>query len=601
MQQKTNNSGCNGAKQGTNCVIWTGQPIPALGIDKGDSMTDITCVIAQQIVALAAPLDLSTVSIQCLIDNLSATEPVSRTVATMLQIAYDSTCTLNETVEGVVAQIANITTVTTPVLNLGCLATFDTYGNVLPYTTQSVLQSLITTLCGQSVTIAGLSGNIQTLTASVAALQAVPQYTEPVLSSCLYSATKTSSALQITAAALCSYQAEVGLVTDIQSALARMPSSFTSTYGLTNGWIVNPTNLAQSYSNALIVIANLATAVTSIQNTCCQVSCADVIVDFDVSLSPNRLTATLFFAVKSSVPAGFTEVNSQGDLLTVTDGNGAQYQTYINVIQQLSNPSGKVIDLSGTALDPTTTYTFNLTSSLTDGSITCVKCVTKEATFSDTCSFCTISVTAATPSQSNNVVLVYNLPGGPTQYLTVYANQTQAIQANANVTSLIVNGSANYTSTCTLPQPSQTSCYQMSWGISNSSGGHDAIFTDASLQWISVLGVQYPISCAVGSVSQGVCYAAAFTNFYPATLGLLGNLKFQFLPTFQNFIAFQLTFTTTSSIAASMQGFIGATGAPADGDTGFGTDDAFAGGAYITPIPSNNPNCLGSSSQQQSS
>lgn len=592
MQNKTSNSGCNGAKQGSNCVIWTGQPIPALGIEKGDSMTDITCTIAQQVVKLAAPLDLSTVSIQCLIDNLDVTEPIERTVATMLQIAYDSTCNLEETVQGILAQLANQSAANSLTLNLACLATFDVYGNALAYTEQSVLQTLITTLCSQATTITGLSGNIQSLTASVTALQAIPQYTEPLLSSCLYSGTKTSSALQITAAALCTYQTQVGQITDIQAALAKMPTSFTSTYGLNAGWIVNPTNLAQSYNNTLIVIANLATAITTIQNTCCQLSCSDIVVDFDISLNTARTVATLFFAAKSDVPAGFTEVNPQGDLLTITDGNGAIYTTYVKTLQQINNPNGMVIDLSGTALDTSTDYTFNLTVELTDGTLTCVKCVTHVSTYNDTCAFCTIMVTAPVASSYNNIVVIYNLPGGATQYATIFANQTYVMQDNANVTSLIVNGSANYTSTCTLPQPSQTTCYELDWGISVSSGGNDAVFTDAWLQWISVLGVQYPVSCNIGVTEQAVCYGGAFTNFYPSTIGLMSNLVFSSQKlSGQNFYTFQLTFKTTAGIAASMQAFIGAQGAPGNPNGGLGTFDAFAGGAYIVPIASTSANC----------
>lgn len=601
MQSKTSNSGCNGAKQGSNCVIWTGQSIPALGIEKGDSITDIVCTIAQQVVTLAAPLDLSTVSIQCLIDNLNISEPAERTIANMLQIAYDSSCNLNDAVEAINAKLSN----TTPslVLNLGCLATFDVYGNPLPYNEQSVLQTLINTACGQASTIAGISGTVQTIQAAVTALQAIPQYTEPLLSSCIYSATKTSSALQITAAALCSYQGEVGQVTDIQSALAKMPTAFTTAYGLINGWIVNPTNFAQSYSNSLLVIADLYNQIKSIQNTCCQVSCSSIAVDFDIKLSPDRTSATLFFATKSSVPAGFTEVNPLGDLLTITDSEGNEYTIYVNVIQQLTNPNGIIIDLSATAIDPNADYTFGMTVSLTNGTLTCVKCISHTATFKDTCAFCTISVTSPTSSSNDYIVITYTSGSSQVQYATIHANQTQAIPTTAMVNSLAVFGNATYTTTCTLPQPSLTSCYEMDWAISNSSGGHDAVFTDASLQWISVLGVKYPISCQVGSTSQALCYVSAFSSFFPAVTGLLGNLQFNSsatnmpVPTF-NGVAFQITFVTTAAIAASMQGFISASGSTSTNGQ-FGLNDGFAAGAYITPIPSTASSCAGAGGGSQ--
>lgn len=596
MKNKQTNSGCNGAKQGSNCVIWTGQAIPALDIEKGDSITDIVCTIAQQVVTLAAPLDLSTVSIQCLIDNLDITEPAERTIANMLQIAYDSNCNLNDAVEAINAKLSN----TTPalVLNLGCLATFDVYGNPLPYNEQSVLQTLINTACGQTATIAGISGTVQSIQAAVAALQAIPQYTEPSLSSCLYSATKTSSALQITAAALCSYQAEVGQVTDIQSAMAKMPSAFTTSYGLLNGWIVNPTNLAQSYSNSLLVISDLYTQIKSIQNSCCQVSCSSIVVDFDIKLSADRTSATLFFATKSSVPAGFTEVNPLGDLLTITDSNGNEYTTNVNVIQQLTNPNGLIIDLSATAIDPSADYTFGITVSLTNGTLTCVKCISHTATYKDTCSFCQVSVTSPTNSATDKVVIIYTPSGGKAQYASIYANQTQVIPINAQVSSLIVYGNAQYTSTCTLPSPSPTSCYELAWAFSKSTSSEDAVFTDSVVQYISILGVQYPVNCG-GAGGNGVpgltCMQSVLSNFYPAVAGLISSPIIS-VQSFPQFVSFRMTFQTSAAIAATVQAFIGNPAAPDSGDSGQGTFDGFAGGAFVPAIPSTASTCPGTGS-----
>src|ERR1700760_2948129 len=193
MQNKNPNKGCNGAQSGSNCVIWTGQDIPALGISKGETISEVVCTLATQIVNLATPLDLSSVSLQCLIDNLGVQEPVERTVGTLLQIAFDSDCTLKTLIDAINANLDNQNPPLT--LNLGCLATFDTYGNPQPYTEQSVLQTLINTACGNQTTVAALSGTVQSLQAEITALQAIKPYAEPVLTSCLYSGRQTSDAL----------------------------------------------------------------------------------------------------------------------------------------------------------------------------------------------------------------------------------------------------------------------------------------------------------------------------------------------------------------------------------------------------------------------
>ncbi len=588
MQNKSTSSGCNGARQGSTCVIWTGQPIPALGIEKGDSITDILCTIATQIVDLTSPLDLSTISIQCLKDQLNIDEPVERTIANMLQIAYDSSCDLKTLIDAINARLSNQGA--TLVLNLGCLTTFDVYGNPLPYNEQSVLQTLINTACGQQTTITAISGTLGAMQADIDALEAIPQYTEPLLSSCLFTSRKTSDALVITASALCTYIADVGQVTDIQSALSQMPTGFTTAYGLTSGWIVNPSNLAQSYSNALLVISDLYNRISNIENTCCKANCDSITVDFDVKLSDDRTSATLFFATKSNVPAGFTEVNPLGSKLIITDSAGNEYDTYIKVIPQLTNPDGIVVDLTNSPIDPSLDYTFGMSVTLTNSTLTCVKCISHSLTFKDTCAFCQITVTSTSSgiSTSDKIVIVYKSSGtAALQYITIYAGQTQAITKTAQVSSVIVYGNAQYTSTCTLPTPATTSCYEMTWAISLSSGGHDAVFTDSFMHYISIFGVQYPLNCPTNDSN---CLKAAFASFYPAVVGLISTPAFT-SQGFPQFNSYRITFATTADIAANMLGYIGNTNAPASGDSGQGTFDGFAGGAFVPVIPSNASNC----------
>lgn len=594
MQNKATSSGCNGPQQGSSCVIWTGQDIPALGIERGDKLTDMLCTVVQKLVDVAAPEDLSTISLQCLKDQLNVTEPVERTIAILFQIAFDTDCNLKTLIDAINAKLSNDSVPL--VLNLGCLATFDVYGNPLPYNEQSVLQTLINTACGQQATIAGVSGAVQVLQASVTALQAVPQYVEPTLSSCIFSGQKTSDAVVITASALCTYQGIVGPSTDVQSAISQMPTAFTSEYGLTQGWIVNPTNFAQSYSNSLLVIKNLHDRIANIENTCCQANCDSIVVDFDIKLSDDRTSAILFFATKSNVPPGFTEVNPLGSKLIVTDTNSNEYDTYIKVIPQIVNPDGITIDLNNSAIDPSLDFTFGMSVTLTNGTLTCVKCISHTLTFKDTCAFCQISVTSTSSSVSTNdkVVIIYKASNtSAPQYTTVYAGQTQVIPKTAQISSLIVYGTAQYNSTCTLPSPSIPSCYELTWAYSHSSGGHDAVFTDARIQYISVLGVKYPIGCAQ---QDWACLNATLTNgFYPVTVGLLGSPVFN-SQGFPQFDSLRFTFTTTADIAATIQAFIGNPNAPKQGDTGQGTFDGFAGGAYVFAIPSNSSTCPSSGS-----
>lgn len=585
MQNKAANKGCKGAQSGSNCVIWTGQPIPALGIEQGDTMSEIVCTLATQIVDLSAPLDLTSVSIQCLIDNLGASEPATRTVASLLQVVIDSNCNLYQMLQAAIATINNETPVLT--LNLGCLATYDVYGNPLPYTEASVLQTLLNTACGTQTTLNALSGTVTALQASVSALQAVKPYTEPTLTSCLYSGRQTSDALQVTAAAVCTYMSQVGQSTDISTAMAQLPTAFTQIYGLKSGWILNPSNLAQSYNNLAIVVADLYNQVTTINTTCCQINCDDVIVDFDIKLSSDRTMATLYFAAKTSIPPGFTQVNPLGSKLVITDSLGDEYDTYINVLAQATNPDGITIDLNSSSIDPSADYTFGMSVSLTNGTLTCTKCISHTVTYKDTCAYCQISVTSpgGTPIPGDMVVVIYTSPGNSnTQSATIYSGTTQVIPSTAQISSLIVYGTAQYTSGCTLPSPTTPTCYELSWAFSKSSGGNDGVFTDANFISMSVMGISYPVNCCGSSGDCSQCYKTVFGNFLPVTQGLMGPITLAYTGS-SNIQSYKAYFLTTAAIAATIEGYIG------DASNPNNAGDGFDGGAYFKPISVASSNC----------
>jgi len=590
MQNKNSSTGCNGASQGSDCVIWTGRDIPALGIEKGDNVTSIICTIAQQVETLAAPLDLSTVSIQCIIDKLDMDEPVQRSIANMLQISYDSSCKLKDMIDAINAKLSNNTSSLT--LDLKCLTTYDTYGNPLPYDEKSVLQTLINTACSNISAINAVSGTLITLDNRVKVLEAIPQYQEPSLNSCIFTNRKTSDAVVLTAQDLCTYKGVIGLQTDVQSAMARFPGNAAQIYGLLPDWIVSPSNLAQSYSNLLMVVADLYQQVQTINNTCCKVDCDSVIVDFDIKLSADRMSATLFFATKSNVPPGWTETNPLGSKLTVTDSAGSIFTMYIKVLPQLVNPDGIVIDLSSSPLDNSLDYTFNMNVVLTDGTLTCVKCINHIATFKDTCQFCSIAVD--TNSNNGFIVLLYTVPGNSTlQSQSIYSGQTQGIPVNATISDLIVYNSATYTTTCpALPSPSIASCYELSWGFSKSANGNDYIFTGSKLVYLSVLGIQYPIG--VGWDPTGNTLIPLLNGLAPTRLGLISGLRLATDGSFAGHNDMRLYFLTVPSVAKTIEGAIGDPNAPNYASAGFD------GGAFFRAIPADSTKCpsLGTSGGQ---
>ena len=68
------------------------------------------CVIAEEVCALAKPLDVSTIKIQCLLDHFNTlTTPLAPTVVTYLQLLVTNQCTLKELIDAINARIDGIT------------------------------------------------------------------------------------------------------------------------------------------------------------------------------------------------------------------------------------------------------------------------------------------------------------------------------------------------------------------------------------------------------------------------------------------------------------------------------------------------------------
>jgi hypothetical protein len=78
LSKVTKNTG-NCVTSFASCVKWDREDIPSLGIKNGDFLDDITFIIADKLTELLTPLDLSTISLQCLISKgLITQEPLTK-------------------------------------------------------------------------------------------------------------------------------------------------------------------------------------------------------------------------------------------------------------------------------------------------------------------------------------------------------------------------------------------------------------------------------------------------------------------------------------------------------------------------------------------
>jgi hypothetical protein len=92
--------------------------------------------------------------------------------------------------------------------------------------------------------------------------------------------------------------------------------------------------------------------------------------------------------------------------LVVRDANGATKDFFIKIADEVQNPDGLILDLSGSALDAQLDYNFSMDASVKSESLTCVKCVNKDVTYKDTCAYCEVTVTG-TEGADGSLIIFY--------------------------------------------------------------------------------------------------------------------------------------------------------------------------------------------------
>jgi hypothetical protein len=119
-----------------------------------------------------------------------------------------------------------------------------------------------------------------------------------------------------------------------------------------------------------LTICDIRAAVKTIQTTCCNTTCDDILFTFAGTLSVSTLTLNFN---GSSAPVGFDECNVNGALVTITDGMGGTYSTRVQVLDALAGTGTAQINLASSGLNIYVDYTVTVTFCVTDGNITCEK------------------------------------------------------------------------------------------------------------------------------------------------------------------------------------------------------------------------------------
>jgi hypothetical protein len=380
----------------SNCIVWQGPDLPCISLCNGDSISDVTYKLAEEVCKLKSDLGVSDLDLTCLVQVCQTTPEPTKTLANILNLLINKVCCLSDIVKNIPDPG---TPYSEPTLDLApCLIyTTGTGTKVTKLILNQYVQRIATFLCEVNTTVIQNTADIAVLQGKVRDLENAPDPI-PQIDSCLLDAiADVDAVVEELETQFCEYKDVFGPVSDFNTAIGRQCANLNTERQLATGdpmtnlggWKTTVQNFAQSINNLWLTVCDIRAAVSLIQSTCCQVSCDDIVVDFDYTWI-DESTINAFFTPKTNVPAGFWDCNeAQGQTFRITDANGAEKLVYIPFRKE--NPSdtsgvltnntwitgGYPISLTPSALNTSTTLTINSNLCFTTGDVNCIKCFTK--------------------------------------------------------------------------------------------------------------------------------------------------------------------------------------------------------------------------------
>jgi hypothetical protein len=397
----------------SNCVIWQGEDLSCINLCNGDTISDVVYKLAVELCAMKSTLNLTDLDLKCLVDNCLLCPDPEKTLGSVLQLLIDKVCTIQElvdllgsgTTDEVIVRVAQCFKETFRDSN-------GDYHNDQPIS--EYVKAIAVKVCDHTTALSLLSSTDVSLQnqidgqgVRITSLENKPVLT--VVPICTSSNTVTPVELDVALTnverAFCTLRTATGLPGDILTAIGdnecQPVAPQTIVESLVNKgtalWTGSSTTLAETIEKMWLAVCDLRGAVKLIQDTCCQFSCSDIIIDFDVKFSDDNQDMTLFFLPKSTLPpAAFVDCKGT-TRLEIVDGNGTRSYIILTLSEIFADQdalqNGFTIAVPG-AIDPKAGMTISGDVCLSNGEVTCVKCISVKVAPNATC--CVVTATEPT-------------------------------------------------------------------------------------------------------------------------------------------------------------------------------------------------------------
>ena len=398
--QSSNNNGCTD-NMSSNCVIWQGPDLTCIDVCNGDTVSTIVATLAEKLCEViensGGGIDISTVNQKCLVADYGTAATIqelfNNIIDKMCDCCENSTsptdpCSCRIDIPDCLHKAARdyANNGTSPISFL--LNNDPSLGPGRGYAHFLALQ-----ICNNINAISLLTQQVNNLETRVTYIEnnccdpenpGPHSLTDKVVAP---NSVGTNSPVTFATAIAAlddkvgSLDSTVGTAQQINTAVAYTPAlsqknrlSGTGTMAATRGWITTPKNMAQSFQNLWITMNDTRNAVENLNETVAKPTCADITFDIVASTQKDtngNVNGLVFDFQGTSLPAAFTECNSRGTKLTITDSSLNTIVKYISVEYYQNNAPYVLGSGEMGNLDLGSNYSLRVDFCASDGNTTC--------------------------------------------------------------------------------------------------------------------------------------------------------------------------------------------------------------------------------------
>ena len=379
-------------------TFWDGPDIACLKICNGQSISKVIYTIANQVCDLLAPLNLSTLTLDCALEILNKKDAPNRTIQNVLQLLIDNSCGLKKLIDNLQLQVDGTKT-DDFVIDLKCLKTSNSFGSTITLNRDETMQLFVNEICSLKSNQSYLDGRMTSIQNQMDAIDLKPVITELSIATCVFpTILPTSQQVVKVSTDYCNYKTLVGATIDIATARSKVPANLNLKFGSEVGWIAVPANFMQEYNNLNIIIGKLLDDVNTIKTNCCKFDCESIKIGFGIEGTDNGVVLVFTSLYGNKIPIEFGD---NGTKLTISQEDPTNTQI-VYVPLQNDYTSSEIV-LNGFTAGKTLTFTLeSKLKNKTDGSV-CEKLITKS--FLHTSGCCVY-----TNVSGSDIVITYETP-----------------------------------------------------------------------------------------------------------------------------------------------------------------------------------------------